>query len=130
MSSVRPTEFVMPRILLSCSCLLAFVCQAIAEPPDQKIPFRVPPGFVAEKVGGPPMVEHPVFACFDDRGRLYVADNAGMNLKADELLKSLPNCIRLLEDTKGNGIFDKSSIFVDKLSFPMGVLWHDGAVYS
>ena len=71
-----------------------------------------------------------MFACFDDRGRLYVADNAGMNLKAEDLLKQLPNCIRLLEDTKGTGVFDKSTVFADKMSMPMGVLWHDGAVYS
>src|SRR5262249_18543931 len=37
---------------------------------------------------------------------------------------------RLLEDTKGAGRFDKSTIFADKMTFPMGVLCHDGAVYT
>ena len=36
--------------------------------------FVVPDGFVVEKVAGPPLVRYPLFACFDDRGRLYVAD--------------------------------------------------------
>src|SRR5207245_212653 len=78
---------------------------------------------------GSPLVEHPMFACFDDRGRLYVADSGGKNLKADDLLKELPSCIRVLEDTKGSGVFDKSHVFADKMSFPMGVLWHQGHVY-
>jgi glucose/arabinose dehydrogenase len=92
--------------------------------------FTLPPGFTIEKIAAAPLVEHPVFACFDDRGRLYVAENAGQNLRADDLLKVLPNSIKRLEDTDGDGIFDKATVFADKMSFPMGVLWHDGAVYS
>src|SRR5947209_16133440 len=109
--------------------LVLFTALPLSAAPPGEMPFQVPAGFVAEKIAGPPLVEHPVFACFDDRGRLYVADNAGKNLKAEELLKELPNCIRLLEDTKGTGVYDKSTIFADRLSMPMGVLWHDGYVY-
>lgn len=38
--------------------------------------------------------------------------------------------IRRLEDCDGDGRFDKSVVFADKLTFPQGVLWHDGAVYT
>src|SRR5262245_41537580 len=44
------------------------------------LPFTVPPGYVAERVAGPPLVEQPMFACFDDRGRLFVAGSSGHNL--------------------------------------------------
>src|SRR5262249_29491622 len=101
-----------------------------ADPSKAELPFKVPPGFVVEKVAGPPLVEHPVMAGFDDRGRLYVAESAGLNLKAEQLLKELPNSIKLLEDTQGTGTFDKATVFADKMTFPMGVLWHQGAVYS
>ncbi len=37
------------------------------------LPHRVPPGFVIEKVAGDPAVVFPMFAAFDDRGRLFVA---------------------------------------------------------
>jgi putative membrane-bound dehydrogenase-like protein len=90
----------------------------------------VPPGFVVERVAGPPLVEHPTFACFDDRGRLFVAESAGLNLPAAQLLSQLPDRILLLEDTDGDGRFDKRTVFADRMSFPMGVLWHDGAVYA
>src|SRR5262249_59329187 len=38
--------------------------------------------------------------------------------------------ILLLEDTDGDGRFDRSTVFADDLTFPTGVLWHDGAVYA
>src|SRR5262249_15789636 len=106
------------------------VATASADGKTVAAPFTVPPGFVVERVAGPPLVEHPVMACFDDRGRLFVAESAGQNLKAEQLLTQLPNSIRLLEDTKGAGVFDKSTVFADKMTFPMGVLWHDGALYT
>jgi putative membrane-bound dehydrogenase-like protein len=97
---------------------------------DKPLPFRVPAGFIVEKVAGAPLVEHPVMACFDERGRLFVAETAGKNLPFTELVKDPPNRIRLLEDTRGSGGFDKSTVFADRMTFPMGVLWHDGALYA
>ena len=35
----------------------------------------------------------------------------------------------MLEDTDHDGVFDKSTIFVDQMTFPMGELWHDGALF-
>ena len=58
-------------------------------PPKEPAPprFRVPPGFVIEKVAGPPLVRYPLFAAFDDRGRLFVAEGTGTNLPGEQLLK-------------------------------------------
>lgn len=92
-------------------------------------PLQVSRGFVVELAAAPPLVMHPTMAGFDDRGRLYVADGQGMNLKKDDLLAQLPNNIRRLEDTNGDGVFDKSTIFADNMTFPMGALWHDGSLY-
>lgn len=105
-----------------------------AEPPPltegfsaQKI--KVPEGFTVELAAGPPLVSHPTFATFDDRGRLFVCENAGVNLTAQDLEAQLPNSIRLLEDNDNDGRFDKSTVFADKMTFPMGGAWHNGALY-
>src|SRR5262245_13854606 len=66
------------------------------------IPFTLPPGFVAERVAGPPLVGHPMMGCFDERGRLFVAEAAGQNLPFPELMKKLPNFVRRLEDANGD----------------------------
>ena len=91
--------------------------------------FTLPDGFRAELVAGPPLVNHPTMGCFDDIGRLFVCDGAGVNMSAAELEAELPNHIRMLEDTDGDGRFDNSTIFADKMTFPMGGAWHDGALY-
>ncbi len=91
--------------------------------------IQVHPGFEVSVAAAPGMVQHPTMAAFDDRGRLFVAETAGLNLRAADLLEQLPNYIRMLEDTNGDGVFDRSTIFADKMTFPMGALWHQGALY-
>jgi putative heme-binding domain-containing protein len=94
--------------------------------------FQVPPGFVVEKVAGPPLIRYPLFAALDDRGRLFVAEGTGTNFPGDRLVKMKKQLgrIMLLEDTDGDGKFDTSKVFADDLVFPTGVLWHDGALYA
>ena len=91
--------------------------------------LEVPPGFEVEVAAAPPLVKHPLMACLDDRGRLFIAESAGRNLRAKDLENELPNFIRMLEDTDGDGKFDKSTIFADKMTLPQGALWHDNALY-
>ena len=92
--------------------------------------FQVPAGFVVEKVAGPPLVRYPLFAAFDDRGRLFVAEGTGTNLPGEELARRRLGRILVLEDTDGDGRFDTSKVFADQLVFPQGALWHDGALYT
>src|SRR5262245_9576008 len=91
--------------------------------------FTLPVGFTIERVAGPPQVDRPIVASFDDRGRLYVADSSGSNEKLTDQLKNPTHRIIRLEDTKGTGVFDKATVFADKLNFPEGILWHRGHVY-
>lgn len=110
---------------LTC-CLLTLIALPLAV---QAVELQVPPGFVAERVAGPPLVRHPMMAGFDDRGRLFVSESAGQNLNNKELDAQTPNYISMLEDTNGDGVFDKSTVFADKMTFPQGALWYRGALY-
>ncbi len=92
-------------------------------------PFALPDGLVAEVAAAPPLVQHPIMAAFDDRGRLFVSENAGLNLKKEELEAQKPNSIRVLEDTNQDGIFDSWKVFADGLTFPQGALWLHGSLY-
>ncbi|MBT4274954.1 MAG: dehydrogenase, partial [Verrucomicrobia bacterium] len=91
--------------------------------------FTLPEGFEIELVAGPPLVERPIVADFDDQGRLYVADSSGSNDKVQQQLAAKPHRIVRLEDTDGDGIYDESVVYAEDLMFPEGVLWHQGAVY-
>jgi glucose/arabinose dehydrogenase len=100
------------------------------KPPAAVPRFQVPPGFVVEKVAGPPLIRYPLFAALDDRGRLFVAEGTGTNLPREQLVPKKLGRITLLEDTDGDGTFDRATLFADGLVFPTGVLWHDGALYA
>ena len=91
--------------------------------------FTVPDGFEVEQVAGPPLVNRPVSADFDERGRLYVTDSSGSNEPVEVQREKRPHRIVRLEDQDGDGRFDKSTVFADKLMFPEGALWFDGSLY-
>ena len=91
--------------------------------------LTVPAGFEVERVAGPPLVDRPIVADFDDEGRLYVADSSGSNDKVEKQLADKPHRIVRLEDTDGDGRFDTSVVFADRMMFPEGTMWFDGSLY-
>ncbi len=91
--------------------------------------FTLPKGFAIERVAGSPRVERPVNGSFDEQGRLYVSDSSGSNAKPTEQLKNPTHRIVRLESSKKDGVYDKSVVFADKLSFLQGTLWHQGSLY-
>ncbi len=115
------------QIVVAATALLPL--SARADEPFRAPTLTVPPGYTVELAAAPPLVQHPMMAGFDDRGRLFVAEAAGENLRRPDLEEKLPNFVRMLEDTDHDGVFDKSTIFADKMTFPMGALWHEGALF-
>ena len=91
--------------------------------------LTVPAGFQVERVAGPPLVDRPIVADFDDEGRLYVADSSGSNDRTEKQLADRPHRIVRLEDTNGDGVFDASVVFADRMMFPEGTMWLDGSLY-
>ncbi len=91
--------------------------------------FALPAGFDIELVAGPPLVDRPIVADFDEQGRLYVADSSGSNEKVQDQLEKKPHRIVRLEDSDGDGRFDKTVVFADKMMFPEGTMWHAGSLY-
>src|SRR5688500_232485 len=91
--------------------------------------ITVPDGFEVELVAGPPLADRPISADYDEEGRSPETDSAGVNDAAQKQLETRPHRIVRLEDTDGDGRFDKQVVFADKRMFPEGILWHDGAVY-
>ncbi|HET6882115.1 MAG TPA: PVC-type heme-binding CxxCH protein [Pirellulales bacterium] len=91
--------------------------------------FTLPEGFHIELAAAAPLVNRPITADFDEQGRLYVSDSSGSNDPVQKQLAEKPHRILRLEDSDGDGRFDKSTVFADKLMFPEGTLWYDGSLY-
>ena len=114
---------------LFCTCLGA-VPGILADKHFSPPSITTIPGFEVRLAASPPMVGYPMMACLDDRGRLYVAESDGRNLTTREAIeRELPRFVRQLVDLDGDGVFDKSTIFADRMTMPEGGLWHNGALY-
>src|SRR5438105_1117361 len=124
-------------VLYGCLVFCAGTCELlVAARPAQAAEFHVngrtftlPAGFEIRLVAGPPLVERPIVVDFDEQGRLYVADSSGSNDKVEKQLAEKPHRVVRLEDSKGNGRFDRRTLFADKLMFPEGAMWHAGSLY-
>jgi putative membrane-bound dehydrogenase-like protein len=91
--------------------------------------FTLPEGFEIELAAGPPLINRPITADFDELGRLYVSDSSGSNEKVEVQLQKKPHRIVRLEDSDGDGKFDKATVFADGMMFPEGTMWFAGSLY-
>lgn len=107
------------------------VCSALnaAEQSLNGQKFALPDGFKIELVAAAPLVDRPITIDFDDQGRLYVADSSGSNDPVQKQLEERTHRIVRLHDSDGDGQFDQSIVFADKMMFPEGTLWYDGSLY-
>ncbi len=105
------------------------------EPIEAAQSFAIREGFEMQLLASEPLVTDPVAMEYDEAGRAWVAemrDYPYTDKNADkpftEKTTDLPlGRIRILEDTNDDGVFDKSTIFADNLSWPTGLaLWKGG----
>lgn len=83
-------------------------------------------GFNIEIVAAEPLISDPVAMEIDENGDWYVAEMPGYPL---DLTKS--GKIKKLIDTDGDGLPDKSEVFADSLTLPMGLMkWEDGILVA
>ena len=88
-------------------------------PQDEMQTFSLPPGFHVELVASEPLIDSPILMDFDADGRLWVVemptflpDTSGRDSK--EPLDR----VSVLEDTDGDGVMDKKTVFADQLAGP------------
>ncbi len=93
--------------------------------------FEVPAGFVVEKVAGEDLVDFPMFATLDERGRLFVFESIGnVYDNSEQAIEDPQFRIKLLEDTDGDRHYDQSTIYADKVGFPQGGVFYKGSLYA
>src|SRR5947208_2577470 len=86
--------------------------------------FKLAPGYRVELVAGEPLVHDPVALTFDPDGRLWVCEMRGFMPDVDGKGEKEPvGTISVLEDTDGDGVMDRSTVFLDKLVLPRGLCW-------
>ncbi len=128
-------------------CFIAFALHAEETLPFPQVPptspadaektFRVQDGFRMELIAAEPLVTDPVAMVYDENGLAYVVEmndypytdkKSHQPWKENVTDKPLGR-VRVLEDTDGDGKFDKSWIFADNLSWPSGIACWKGGVF-
>ncbi|HWA99920.1 MAG TPA: PVC-type heme-binding CxxCH protein, partial [Pirellulales bacterium] len=134
----------MPRWLLVSFVLSAALAQRLTaddfsapplSPADALKSFVLHDGFEIELVAAEPLVMDPVAIAWDPRGRLWVAEMADYPLGVppfDAEGNGKPGGrVRVLDDPDGDGRYDRSTLFLDGLNFPNGVLpYRNGALVT
>jgi putative membrane-bound dehydrogenase-like protein len=97
--------------------------------PQQSLALlRTHKGLAIDLVAAEPLVASPVAIDFGPDGRLWVAEMLDYPSGVKDDFKP-GGRIRVLEDTDGDGIFDKSTIFLDNIPFPTGItVWRKGVL--
>ncbi|MEP6664531.1 MAG: PVC-type heme-binding CxxCH protein, partial [Verrucomicrobiota bacterium] len=90
--------------------------------------FRVAPGFKIELVASEPLVIDPVHFDWGADGKLWVVEMRDYPLGLDGKGKA-GGVVRFLEDTNGDGQYDKSTVFLENLNFPNSIMpWGKGVL--
>lgn len=91
--------------------------------------FDITPGFAVELVASEPLIRSPVAMDFDENGRLFVAEFPEYNQYANPNAPKVRGCIKMLQSTKGDGKYDKVTVYADDLDSPVAVACWDGGVF-
>jgi putative membrane-bound dehydrogenase-like protein len=96
----------------------------IAPTPPEKAAatFTVAAGFRMELAAAEPLIADPIAICFDEHLRMFVCQMEGYSEERDENRSR----IRLLEDTDGDGKYDRGKTFADGLKWPTAIFWYGG----
>ena len=119
-------------IVIACIASLA----AAADPPPVLSPQEslaafelAEPGCKIELVASEPMVQDPVVIQLDGEGRLWVVEMRGymQDIKRRGVNDPIGR-VSVLEDVNGDGVMDKSTVFLDGLILPRAIAVHPDGV--
>jgi mono/diheme cytochrome c family protein/glucose/arabinose dehydrogenase len=92
-------------------------------PQEEVKRLSLPPGYRMAPVLSEPLIEDPAQIAFDGDGRMFVVELRGY-FQTPEGIDLIPPIgrISMHEDRDNDGVFERHSVFVDKLVFPRFVL--------
>ncbi|MGI9427082.1 MAG: PVC-type heme-binding CxxCH protein, partial [Bythopirellula sp.] len=80
--------------------------------------MTVAEGFQASVWASEPMITQPMAFCWDDRGRLWIAENRDYENRRAGFANSGDSRILILEDTDRDGVADRRQVFLEGIPFP------------
>jgi putative membrane-bound dehydrogenase-like protein len=91
--------------------------------------ITVPEGFTVELAATPGLVKYPMLGTIAPDGVMYMCESSGKTMKTPEMSADPNYVVTRLQDTDGDGVWDKSTVFADKLTLPAGAVFYQGSLY-
>ncbi len=91
------------------------------KPQDAVDAMTVKPGFDVNVWASEPMMSQPMAFCWDDKGRLWVAENKDYESRGHGFSNDGGSRILILEDTDKDGVADSKKVFIEGLAFPAAI---------
>lgn len=114
-------------LFASVTALVAAERHPLLSPEEALQRFQLEPGLRIELVAAEPLVASPVAFVFDGPGRMFVAEGRGYPDALEGESRTTEGRIALLEDTDGDGRFDRRTEFATGLGYVNGLaLWRGG----
>ncbi len=88
--------------------------------------MTLPPGFSVEVVAAEPDLVNPVAMTIDEKGRFWITESLEYPRHSAGPGKDR---VKVLESTKGDGVYDKVTVFADGLNIPSGIAVGHGGVW-
>lgn len=86
-------------------------------------------GFDVGVYAAEPMITQPMAFCWDDRGRMWIAENRDYESRGDGFSNSGDSRILILEDTDHDGVADSRKVFLEGIPFPAGIATGFGGLW-
>ncbi|EON77092.1 hypothetical protein ADIS_2402 [Lunatimonas lonarensis] len=90
-------------------------------PEEAVAEMTVKKGYRANVFAAEPMITQPMAFCWDDRGRLWVAENRDYESRGHGFSNAGDSRILILEDTNGDGQADSQKVFMEGIAFPAAI---------
>ncbi|MGC1240756.1 MAG: PVC-type heme-binding CxxCH protein, partial [Chryseosolibacter sp.] len=90
--------------------------------PDEAVKsMTVINGYQANVWASEPMMTQPMAFCWDDRGRMWIAENRDYESRGHGFSNAGDSRILILEDTDRDGVADTRKVFMEGLAFPAAI---------
>src|SRR5687768_9770276 len=78
-------------------------------------------GYAVNAWAHEPMITQPMAFCWDDRGRLWIAENRDYESRGHGFSNAGDSRILILEDTDRDGVADSRKVFMEGIAFPSAI---------
>ena len=91
------------------------------EPNEAVEAMTINDGFKVNVWASEPMITQPMAFCWDDRGRMWIAENRDYESRGDGFSNSGDSRILILEDSDQDGAADNMKVFSEGIPFPAAI---------